>query len=384
MNPRAKRNAATMSHTVTFENPERPSWTVNSRSSMPSAMTMIIIDPAGIGRVMSEQIVAAKRQRRPQLRGGKPACGIAQFSAATRKGAAQRHRSGRSGTFLYSLPMRILPTILALAAAATAGAGFQAQAPDPGTTATVERAGRYVETYLDAFSAVVSEEHQIQRLVRPDGRVKKVRELKSDFLLVKVGTGWPQAFRDVMEVDGKPVQNRSDRLRKLFLENPKTAVELARAIAKEGGRFNIGLHRAGNSPLLPLIFLVPRVASGVRYATSGPHVTFEEFRSPSVLGARTLRGRHDLMAHGVFELEPETGRVLAAEFTAAGEPGRPSASTAVRYQKDAKLNLDVPVDVKDRYWWPSKPGDDRLEVESTYSAFRRFDVTTGEQIKIPK
>ena len=29
-------------------------------------------------------------------------------------------------------------------------------------------------------------------------------------------------------------------------------------------------------------------------------------------------------------------------------------------------------------------GDDRLEVESTYSGFRRFDVTVDEEIKMPK
>jgi hypothetical protein len=281
--------------------------------------------------------------------------------------------------------MRILITTIALAAAAAAGTGFQAPTSDAtATAAIVERAGHYVDTYIDAFSAVVSEEQQVQRLIRADGRVKQVRELKSDFLLVKVGLTWPQAFRDVIAVDGKPVRNRSDRLRKLFLENPKTALELARAIARESGRFNIGLNRTGNSPLVPLMFLSPKIASGVRFAMAGEKVTFEEFRSPSLLGTRSPGGRHDLMAHGVFEIEPDTGRVLAGEFTADGPPGRLSAAYSVRYQKDPKLNLDVPISVKERYWSASKPGDDTMEVESTYSAFRRFDVTTGEQIKIPK
>ena len=66
--------------------------------------------------------------------------------------------------------------------------------------------------------------------------MKRVRELKSDFLLVKTGGPWPQVFRDVIATDGKPVTNRPDRLRTLFLENPRTAVELARAIARESER----------------------------------------------------------------------------------------------------------------------------------------------------
>jgi hypothetical protein len=280
--------------------------------------------------------------------------------------------------------MRVLLTGLAVAGAITVGPGIRAQSPNPDAAAIVERAGRYVDGYIEAFSAVVSEEHQIQKLIRSDGRVRKVRELRSDFLLVKTGGPWPVAFRDVIAADGKPVRDRSDRLWKLFLENPKTAVDLARAIARESERFNIGLRRTGNSPLLPLFFLTPRIAPGVRFAIDGPRLTFQEFRSPSVASRRAGGERHDIMARGWFEIDPETARVLAGEFTADGPPDDCSISLRVRYQTDAKLALSVPVQVNERYWRQGKPGDDALEVESTYSAFRRFDVTVGEQIKIPK
>ena len=100
-NPRANRKAATISQTVTFEYPERPSWIVNSRSTTPSEMVITITDPAGSGRVMSEQMVAANRQRNPQLCGANPACGNVQTTAATSSGAAQRHRSDDSATLLY-------------------------------------------------------------------------------------------------------------------------------------------------------------------------------------------------------------------------------------------------------------------------------------------
>lgn len=267
---------------------------------------------------------------------------------------------------------------------AVAAVMSRAQSPDSAVPAIVAPAGRYVDAYIEAFTAVVSEEHQIQKLIRPDGRVRKVRELRSDFLLVKTGGPWPAAFRDVIAADGKPVRDRSDRLRKLFLENPKTAVDLARAIARESERFNIGLSRTGNSPLLPLIFLTPRIAPGVRFAIDGPRLTFQEFRSPSVLARRAGGQRYDIMARGSFEIDPQTARVLAAEFTGDGAPDDYSLTVGVRYQTDPKLDLSVPVQVTERYWRPGKPGDDALEVESTYSVFRRFDVTVGEQIKIPK
>jgi hypothetical protein len=148
--------------------------------------------------------------------------------------------------------------------AAMVAMGVRAQTIDPAAAAVVERAGGYVTEYVDAFSAIVSEEAQEQRLVRANGTVKQVRKLNSDFLLVKTSaSAWPVVFRDVIAVDGKPVRNREDRLRKLFLDNPKTAVELARAISAESRRHNIGLPRTGNSPLLPLIFLTPKIAPGV-------------------------------------------------------------------------------------------------------------------------
>ena len=276
--------------------------------------------------------------------------------------------------------VRCLAMCLALAVATVAGSMGGPQAVP--TAALVERAVRYAEAYEQAFSAVVSEEHQVQKLIRADGRVKQVRDLRSDFLLVKIGNG-TQAFRDVIEVDRKPVRNRSDRLRKLFLDEPRTAAEQARAIAKESERHNIGLQRTGNSPLLPLMFLRPALASGFRFSSTDGTLAFQEIRSPSVLGQRTGGTRFNLMSKGTFTLDPESGRILAAEFTADGPPPTWATSLAVRYSLDKNLNLMVPVEVRERYWRSDKPKDDRLEANSTYTNFRRFEVTVVQQIKTP-
>ncbi|HUR21820.1 MAG TPA: hypothetical protein VMZ90_13485 [Vicinamibacterales bacterium] len=277
---------------------------------------------------------------------------------------------------------RCLAMSLVLAAVTAAGHGL-APAQEVPTPTLVERAGRYVAAYETAFSAIVSEEHQIQKLIRADGRARQVRDLKSDFLLVKTATG-TQAFRDVIAVDGKAVRNRSDRLRKLFLDEPRTAVEQARAIAKESERHNIGLSRTGNSPLLPLMFLKPGVSSGFRFTSTGPTLAFQEVRTPSVLARRSGSTRFNLMSKGTFKVDPETGRVLAAEFTAEGPPPTWGISLAVRYNLDRNLDLMVPVEVRERYWPADKPRDDRLEVTSIYSNFRRFEVTVAQQIKAPR
>ena len=257
--------------------------------------------------------------------------------------------------------------IVALAAAAAAPAAVQS--PGDATSAVVEHAGRYVDAYVEAFSAVVSEERQTQTLTRADGRVKKTCDITSDFLLVRARGTWPDAYRDVIDVDGKPVRNREDRLKKLFLEHPKRAPELADAIARESGRYNLGVARRGNSPLLPLIFLTRRIAEGVRFSGTASALAFEETRRPTVLTRRSgSGGDHNMPAHGTFEIEPGTGRVLAATF-------------AVRYAIDPALQICVPVEVTERYWRPGKPDEDVLSVHATYSSFRKFQVTTVEAIK---
>jgi len=269
--------------------------------------------------------------------------------------------------------------IVALAAAAAAPAAVQS--PGDATSAVVEHAGRYVDAYVEAFSAVVSEERQTQTLTRADGRVKKTCDITSDFLLVRARGTWPDAYRDVIDVDGKPVRNREDRLKKLFLEHPKRAPELADAIARESGRYNLGVARRGNSPLLPLIFLTRRIAEGVRFSGTASALAFEETRRPTVLTRRSgSGGDHNMPAHGTFEIEPGTGRVLAATFTAENGDAV-SATFAVRYAIDPALQICVPVEVTERYWRPGKPDEDVLSVHATYSSFRKFQVTTVEAIK---
>jgi hypothetical protein len=265
-----------------------------------------------------------------------------------------------------------------------AGVEVRAQTPGQLLTDLLDRAGRYVEECDKAFSAVVCEERQVQRLVRPDGTVKKQRDLTSDFLLVKVGSERMLAFRDVIEVDRTAVRNREDRLRKLFLETPRSAVEQAQAIAKESARYNIGVSRTLNSPLLPLQVLHPRVASGFRFAQSADALTFEEFRSPSVIRHKAGGGSHDLFSRGSLVVEPATGRVLSVTLTAGGAASAFDVTFDVRYAEEPVLGLLVPIEMRERYWRPARPRDDRLEVVSAYSNFRRFQVTTDERIKVPK
>jgi hypothetical protein len=270
--------------------------------------------------------------------------------------------------------------------AVIATAGFlplrAAQTPNPDTPAAVEAASKYVEKYLTALSAIVCEERQVQTLVKPDGRVSKTRTLISDLMFVKVGDTWlPHVFRDVISVDGKEVRDRGDRLRKLFIDHPKTAVAQAQAIARESGRYNLGNDRAGNSPLLPLLVLDPHISARFRFALDGETLSFTEPQRPTFLSFANNGRRGDLPARGAVTLDLAKGTIVGGTLTAEAPDAPVSTTFTVTYREDAAMKLLVPIEMTESYWLPAKPKDDRLEAKMTYSMFRRFQVTTTEVIK---
>lgn len=278
-------------------------------------------------------------------------------------GAMRRTRVGAS-----LLVIRLL--------AATVGA----QDADP-VSALVARAGRYVQEYEKQFSAVVCQEQQTQRIVRSDGSEKKRRALVSDLLLVKAGDR-TIGFRDVISVDGKAVRDREERLRKLFIDEPRTAMRQARVIAEESARYNIGFERTIDALMVPLEILQPRSAPGFRFEAFDDGLAFEEFQSPSLIRYRTGGGVHDMLLRGRFVLDRDNGQMRSASLRA----GNATFETTfdVRYVEDPALGLLVPAAMQERYNRTGKPKEDHLEVSSSYSNFRRFQVIVDERIDGPK
>ena len=92
-------------------------------------------------------------------------------------------------------------------------------------------------------------------------------------------------FRDVFEVDGKPIRDRAGRLAKLFLEPSASAQQQVQAINAESARYNIGGdHRANvNLPVLALSVLEPRTGPGFRSRDGG-----RTSRSPAACGSSSI------------------------------------------------------------------------------------------------
>jgi hypothetical protein len=271
---------------------------------------------------------------------------------------------------------------LALATAAPAQSDF------PGLLA---RAGAYVDAFQRSFGSIVAEERYEQTMRRaPGSNSTSVQRggggldrtvLVSDFLLVQVpGEGW-LPFRDVFERDGKQLRDREERLAKIFLAGSRTAIDQARAIMNEGARYNIGnVDRNINVPTLPLPFLTPLHSQRFAFkagkreeSDEGVIIEFRETARPTFI---TTTGGRDLPVTGRYWVDEPTGTVLKTELHALDVSVE--AHITVTYQKDSGTGLMVPARMEERY----RRGRDPVEVRgvATYSRFRRFQVSTSEEI----
>jgi hypothetical protein len=240
-------------------------------------------------------------------------------------------------------------------------------------------AGTYLLQYEKDASAVVAEEDYTQRVEQLGSR-----RLRSDILVIlDPQAGWI-SFRDVFEVDGKPVRDRDERLQQLFFRPSADAIAQARRIVEEGSRFNLnpragGVRRTINQPFIALKFLraadQPRSVFSIEQdRTSGADgditVTFTEKARP-----RLINSPDGAAATGRFRIHQATGRITGSELRIRTQATR--ATIRVTFAEHARLKLWLPAKMEEEYR-SAQPDIDGL---ATYSNFRQFKVETETTIK---
>ena len=197
---------------------------------------------------------------------------------------------------------------------------------EPTLSTVLTRAGAYVMVFQRQLSGIVAEERYVQDVKGPSAFTYRTnapvsRDLISDLLLVRPATAdrWIQ-FRDVFEVDGEPVRDRSERLMKLFVEPTLSTATQVQRIIDESARYN----------------------------TNG----------------------RDLPSRGRFWIEPDTGRVLMTELIT--EDAAIRVVIDVSYQSEPLVGLLVPVEMHERYDLHSDGS--RVAGRATYGRFRQFQV----------
>lgn len=133
----------------------------------------------------------------------------------------------------------------------------------------VRKMADYVAAYGPQTSVIVGVEKYTQR-VTVEERFVRPRSLVSEFAIVKAAgrVGW-SGFRDVVEVDGKAVSDRRDRLLSL-LTGPAGGEAELRRIADESARYNVGpVIRNFNVPTTALFFFHPELVGRFTFRRTG-------------------------------------------------------------------------------------------------------------------
>ena len=255
--------------------------------------------------------------------------------------------------------------------------GSRADAQSPKVDELIPKATAYAHLFVERFSNVVAEERYEQEITVP----RRKRVLVSDFLLVKPqGDDLWNAFRDVAEVDGKPVRDREDRLMKLFLQPSSNTLRRAAEIREAGARHNLADIGTLNNPLLVIAFLQSQYVERFRFNLAGLDkklgpdvrtVRFVEFRQPTML---KMNANADLFSRGLIWIEEATGRVVKTELQLGGQAAPIRITTLFKF--DEALGINVPIVMED--WYPDRAGEFRGK--ASYGKFRRFEVKTEETI----
>jgi hypothetical protein len=272
--------------------------------------------------------------------------------------------------------------------------------PPPTLKDVLARVGDYVVRYERELSGIVAEEQYVQQDGLSSQPPNPRRELKSDLLLVRAAgdDGYVQ-FRDVFEVDGHPVRDRSERLVKLFLDaSAESTRQKEQIIMDESARYNIGtIQRNINVPLLALMFMHPKNQSHFTFTMSPEDrglpkglpesghfavsvdvlvLSFRETGKPTIVRDPSNK-RGEARSRGRIWVETDTGRVLMTELVVESTSVR--SSTQVSYQSEPLVGFLVPVEMHESYA-ASRPSRYRIDGTATYGNFRQFTVKTNESI----
>jgi hypothetical protein len=285
---------------------------------------------------------------------------------------------------------RALVTLIAAAIASTAAAS-----QEPTLDLVLARAAAYVTAYQKQLQGIVAEEVYIQNYLsttRARRMNREGRQLRSDVLLVKLpgDERWLQ-FRDVFEVDRRPVRDRDQRLYKLFVDAKADAREQAQTIQNESARYNLGpVMRTINIPIMAMLFFEKVNQAGLTFSLGNAgnvkrfsqladanDIWMIEFRE---IGPGTMvkgANNRDVPSHGRVWLDRNTGRIFRTELISQDTQLR--ALVDVSYKSAPGLDFLVPGEMREIY--TVRMNETRIDGRATYDKFRQFSVSTTERAK---
>ena len=254
----------------------------------------------------------------------------------------------------------------------------------PSLTEVMSRVEAYVSAYGPRASVVVCAE-RYQQEARGSGSAAQTRTLRSDFGLVRADTihGW-LGFRDVIEVDGRRLSDRQDRLAQVLVASQGRFDE-ARRLSDESARFNVGaIQRNFNVPTTALFFFTPEnrrrfAVAARRVAEDGTwEITFRETDRPTLI--RTPDGA-PIPSSGTIWVAPQGGTVVHTQLQIDTRDGygaharRGRGVVDVLYRRSDELNMWLPASMDEQFEVSRDQGFDRVSGHAEYSDCRQFGTS---------
>lgn len=259
----------------------------------------------------------------------------------------------------------------------------------------VQSVSGYVERLQQQITGVVIEEDYLQQAQGPGVTVRAAsRRLRSDLtIMADTDFDWVE-FRDIFEVDGKPVRDRQARVVELFASTVDArAFEHAKRLVEEGARYNLSavgirFQRTVNLPLGALRFLQQANRSRSSFSVAGSTtldgrratiLRFTETETP-----RLIPTPDNAPAQGRLWIDDATGAVMRSELQYRSGHGMVSliASVRVQFEEHPQMQLWLPSVMEEEYRFidsSSRGSNTTVHGRASYSNIRQFRVGVQEQ-----
>jgi hypothetical protein len=249
----------------------------------------------------------------------------------------------------------------------------------------MRRVGSYVDAYGARASIVVGTERYHQVSHGNAGGQHGERDLVADLGIVKVDSQkiW-LGFRDVIEVDGRRVSDRDDRLADVLVASAGRFDEALR-ISNESARFNIGaVERNFNVPTTALFYFNSENHRRFKFsarsiaADGSWEIAYRETERPTLI--RTPEGQ-SIPSQGAIHVNPDDGTivrtVLDLQLPGRG-PSRGQHGTGnvdVTFMRVEALDMWLPESMAETFESRDGQGEwERVEGHATYTNYRKFQT----------
>lgn len=265
-----------------------------------------------------------------------------------------------------------------------AGPRAHADQRAPSVKDVMRRVADYVSAYGEKASILVGTERYTQQTDGNTADAQRSRVTVAEFAIVKVETirGW-LGFRDVVEVDGRSVTDREDRLVRL-LTSPGNRYDEARQLTAESARFNIGrVVRNFNVPTTVLFYFTRDNHERFKFtakrvqADGSWEIAFRETQHPTLI--RTPEGK-SVPSDGSIWVNPADGTIVRTVLKVGGmgigapKGTRGAGTIDVTYRRVEPLEMWLPesmleqFETKDRETWETVTG------RASYTNYRQFQT----------